>query len=148
MYRFWLFVCYCFLSWPNLFEAHSWTGLNLNPFPTTTESGNMSLLTFPPSFRVSSSSPQHLISCLRFPVMSFHKAPCRSEAFGQALLWGDDTVSGPEYFGSQTHTEGQGLITLSQPKRCILDLLSTAQRQNGSKLFTELGSFLTCSMEM
>lgn len=46
MYRFWLFVCYCFLYRPNLFlRAQSWTGLNLYPFPIA-DSENESLFTF------------------------------------------------------------------------------------------------------
>lgn len=59
-----------------------------------------------------SSSPQHLI-CFSCHVLS--QAPCRSEAFAQALLWAHDTVSGLVYHGSQARTEGHGPITLSRP---------------------------------
>lgn len=91
-------------------------------------------------------SAPHLLFVFSCQVLS--QAPCRSEAFGRAPLQGDNMVSGPECFSSQTHTEGQGLISLLQPHCCTLDLLSTARRQNGSKLFSELEPFRTCSMEM
>lgn len=119
------------------------------PFPHHREREHASLhFSFLLSCLLIFTSTPHLLFAFSCHVLSQAPPPCRSEAFGQALLWGDDTVSGPECFGSQTHTEGQGLITLLQPNCCILDLLSTARRQNGSKLFTELGPFLTCSMEM
>lgn len=63
------------------------------------------------------------------------KAPCRSEAFGLALLWGDGTVSGPEYGGPQTLTEGQGLITLVRPHW-------TCSNDKRIKYLTKLGPFL------
>lgn len=89
MYRFWLFVCYCFL-YLHLFQTRSWTGLNLYPFPIT-ESENMSLFTFPSSCHVSSSPPQHLISCLRSPVTSFPKphvvARCLVKPCCGAMTW-------------------------------------------------------------
>lgn len=93
---------------------------------------------------ISTSAP-HLLFAFSCHVLS--QAPCRSKASGLALPWGDDLASGPECFGSQTHTKGQGLMTLLQPNCCTLDMLSTAWRHNGSKLFTELGPFLTCSMD-
>lgn len=134
MYRFWLFVCYCFLYRPNLFlRAQSWTGLNLYPFPIA-ESENESLFTF----HCSVSPHLHLSTSFFVSVLlscPFTWAPCRSKAFGQAPLWVDAVVSGPEYFGPQTHPEGQGLITLLQPSCWILDLLSTTQWLNVSKLF-------------
>lgn len=108
----------------------------------------MSLLTlsFLLSCRLIFISTPHILYVFSCQVLS--QAPCRSEAFGQAPLQSDNTVSGPECFGSQTHTEGRGLISLWQPQCCTLDLLSTARRLNGSKLFSELEPFRTCSMEM
>lgn len=48
MYRFWLFVCYCFLYRPNLFQAHSWTGLNLPIPPSQSARTRLSSLFLPP----------------------------------------------------------------------------------------------------
>lgn len=140
MYRFWLFVCYCFLYRPNLFlRAQSWTGLNLYPFPIA-DSDRVSVHL--PLFRVSASSPQHLIFVSVLLSCPFTWAPCRSKAFGQAPLWVDDAVSGPEYFGPQTHPEGQGLITLLQPSCWILDLLSHHSMTKRIETLQSLGHFL------
>lgn len=126
------------LMFSRLTAKLAWTLCNHSPSQRATAC--FSLLS-PSSFPVVSSSFQHLISCTCSPVKSFHKPPCRSEAFSRAPLQGDNMVSGPECFDSQTHTEGQGLISLSQPHCCTLDLLSTARRFNGSKLFSELEPF-------
>lgn len=56
-----------------IFSRSQLNWLELSPIPHQTESDDLSLFLFPPSFRVSSSSPQHLISRLRSPVTSVHK---------------------------------------------------------------------------
>lgn len=138
MYRFWLFVCYCFLYRPNLFQAHIWTGLNLYSFPRHRESEHVSLFAFPSS----SSSHQHLISCLRSPVTSFPKPHVVARPLVKPCC---EALTRPQALSVLT----LGLILKVRDwshycslNCCILDLLSTAQRQNGSKLFAELGPFL------
>lgn len=120
--------------------------LELVPIPHHREREHASLH-FPP-FVSRHLSPQHLISCLRSPVMSFHKPHVVARPSVKPYCGLITRSQALSIFGSQTRTEGQRLIMLVQPNCCIPDLLSTARQQNGSKLFTELGPFLTCSLEM
>lgn len=78
-----------------IFSGSQLNWLELAPIPHHRESDNMSLFSFPPSFRVSSSSPQHLISRFAFSCHVRSQAPCRSVASGRALPRADDPASGP-----------------------------------------------------
>lgn len=99
MYRFWLFVCYCFLCWPNLSKAQSPTGLNSNPFPIT-ERATVSQPTLPPSVslqpRLSTSSPVWDLS-----VMSAHEP----RVTGRPLVWAcRGVMTGSQALGVLAHT--------------------------------------------
>lgn len=127
----------------NLFMTLSWTGVNLYPFPDHREREHTSFrfLFLPfvsPHHHLSSSSP----ACV---LLSRPFTQCHREAFGQALLWGHDTASGPEYFSSQTRTgDLSHFCSLTAANWTCLAPLNYKMDQNSS----ELGPFLTCSMEL
>lgn len=140
MYRFWLFVCCCFLYGLVFSKGPQLNWLELVPIPHRREQERVSVHL--PFFRVSSSPPQHHIFffflfvsvLLSRPFTSPHvvaqpsvKTCCRLMTRSQA---------------PQTHTGGQGLITLLQPSWWILDLLSTTQTTKPIETLQSSGHFL------
>lgn len=116
----------------NLLEALSWTGANLSPIPLSQRARtHFSSLLLPPF--VSS------------PVTYFHKPHVIAGSLIMPCCGAMTQSQAPSVSLSDSYWRP---ITLLQPNSCVLDLLSTTWRQNGSKLYTELGPFLTCSMEM
>lgn len=101
MYRFWLFVCYCFLCRPDLFfcPGPQLNWLEFVPSPSQSDYKLLSALSpFPPytSLHLSASISRHTRS----------QSPHRSEAQGPALPRAHDPASGPRVFWLLTPTRG------------------------------------------
>lgn len=126
MYRFWLSVCYRFLSRPDLFSTgpSSWNGLTLYSFPPHKERDHRSPLHL---LRLFSPSPRLLVSCRPFPVTSFHEPHVVARPRIRPLPpWPKAARLSRRIWGVDRTNAGEPLRTGPAQHRCTTEWIKTS----------------------